>query len=78
MVHRTFMPLHGPGAAAVPAVPASKRPRVRTAALFFFAMLVLLVLIAQLTVLEARTNPASAHPLARTFHPPAIAPGADG
>lgn len=58
----SYTPVHAPAA--------RKRPRLRTPALFFFGMLALLVLVAQLTVLEARTNPASAHPLARTFRVP--------
>lgn len=68
-VHRQFTPLQAPEGA-----PQSKRARLRTPALFFFGMVALVLLVAQLTVLEARTNPASAHPLARAFH----APGALG
>lgn len=80
-VHAVHAPVAPPVAAPVPvahaasytpvhAPAARKRPRLRTPALFFFGMLALLVLVAQLTVLEARTNPASAHPLARTFRVP--------
>lgn len=73
-----FLPvMHPPATAPAPATATANPParkRLRTPALFFLGMLVLVVLVAQLTLLEARTNPASGHPLARTFHAPRAAP----